>query len=59
MPNNALRVAIVLFMFFVVPLAVLAQDGASEEELAKQVVGRCRGMDHLEELLAEENGLQH
>jgi hypothetical protein len=30
-----------------------------EEELAKQVVGRCRGMDHLEELLAEENGLQH
>lgn len=37
MPNNALRVAIVLFMFFVVPLAVLAQDGASEEELAKQL----------------------
>jgi hypothetical protein len=37
MPNNVLRVAVPLLIFFTAPLEVLAQDGTSEEELAKQL----------------------
>ena len=30
-----------------------------EKKLDKEVIGRCRGMDHLEDLLAEEKSLEH
>ena len=30
-----------------------------KDNIDKEIVGRCRGMDLLEELVAEEDGLEH